>query len=223
MGRTRACDGPFCGFGITTGSKVLKGIQNWRVMCYGTRMSLENAYKTFERGKSESIAWLHNETSSLRTGRVKPDLVDSITIEHYGVQTPLKGLASVSNSDARTLVISPWDPSAIAAIKKALTEAQLGVQPVEDGRMVRLSFSSMTDDVREQTVKMLHKKAEEARVRLRRARDEALSMIRQEKQDGEVTEDDFYEGKKKLDEKIDEANEEISKLVSKKEDEIRVV
>ncbi len=192
-------------------------------MCYGTPMSLENAYKKFEGGKTEALEWFQNETANLRTGRVKPDLVDSIPIEHYGARTPLKGLASVSNSDARTLAISPWDPSAIAAIKKALTEAQLGVQPVEDGRMVRLAFSSMTDDVREQTVKMLHKKAEEARVRLRRARDEALTVIKKEKQASVLTEDDLYEGKKKLDTKIDEASEEISKLVSKKEDEIRAV
>lgn len=192
-------------------------------MCYGIRMSLENAYKKFEEGKTEALEWLQNETATLRTGRVKPDLVDSIVVEHYGARTPLKGLASISNSDARTLVISPWDPSAIASIKKALTEAQLGVQPVEDGHMIRLAFSSMTDEVREQTVRMLHKKAEEARVRLRRSRDEALTVIKKEKQESVLTEDDFYEGKKKLDAKIDEASEEISKLVSKKEDEIRVV
>lgn len=186
-------------------------------------MSLESAYKKFESGKTEALEWLRHESANLRTGRVKPDLVDSIAVEHYGTRTPLKGLASISNSDARTLVIAPWDPSAIASIKKALTEAQLGVQPVEDGRMVRLAFPSMTDEIREQTAKLLHKKAEEARVRLRRARDEALSTVRQEKQGRVITEDDFYEGKKTLDERIDEANEEISTLVSKKEDEIRAI
>lgn len=192
-------------------------------MCYGTPMSLENAYKKFEGGKSEALEWFQNETANLRTGRVRPDLVDSIAVEHYGTRTPLKGLASVSNSDARTLAISPWDPSAMAAIKKALTEAQLSGQPVEDGRMIRLAFPAMTDEIREQTVKMLHKKAEEARVRLRRARDEALLIVRKEKQASVITEDDFYEGKKKLDKKIDEANGDISKLISKKEDEIRTV
>lgn len=193
------------------------------MMCYGTRMSLESAYKKFEVGKEEALEWLWKETAHLRTGRVKPDLVDAVPIEHYGARTPLKGLASVSNSDARTLVISPWDPSAVAAIKKALTEAQLGVQPAEDGRVVRLAFPSMTDEVREQTVKRLHKQAEEARVRLRRARDVALSMVRNEKQESVITEDDFYEGKEKLDTLIDEANEVISKLVSKKEDAIRAI
>lgn len=192
-------------------------------MCYVTLVSLENAYKKFTGGKTEALDWFQNETANLRTGRVRPDLVDSLAVEHYGTRTPLKGLASVSNSDARTLVIAPWDPSAIAAVKKALTEAQLSVQPVEDGRMIRLAFPSMTDEIREQTVKLLHKKAEETRVRLRRARDEALSTIKKEKQDSVITEDDFYEGKKQLDTLIDEANENISKLVSKKEDEIRAM
>lgn len=186
-------------------------------------MSIEKAVEDFEAAQIEAEEWLQNEVGTLRTGRVKPDLVDGVVVELYGARTPLKGVASIAVSDARTMVISPWDPAALAPIKKAITEADLGVQPTEDGRVLRLSFPSLTEERREQTIKMLHKKAEEARVKLRRGRDEALSMLKTEKQDSDITEDDFYEGREKLDKLIDDANKTIDELISKKEEEIRTV
>jgi ribosome recycling factor len=186
-------------------------------------MSLDNAYKQFEEARLEAIEWLKGELRGLRTGRVKPDLVDSVMVEHYGSTMPLKGVANVANSDARTLVISPWDPSALAAIKKAITVANIGVQPIEDGKVVRLSFPSLTEELREQTIKMAHKKAEEARIRLRRGRDESLSLIKKEKTDEQLTEDDFYEGREKLDKLIDKANDDIAAVITAKEAEIKTI
>lgn len=183
-------------------------------------MSLDSAYDQFDLGKIEAIDWLKGEIGGLRTGRVKPDLVIDLVIEHYGTRMPLKGAASVSNSDARTLAITPWDPTAIPAIKKAIVDAQLGVQPIEDGKMLRLSFPSLTEEIREQTVKMLHKKAEAARVRLRRSRDESLEVIRKDKADSAITEDDFYDGREKLDTMINQANADIAAIITKKEKDI---
>lgn len=186
-------------------------------------MSLQAAYKHFEEGEEEALTWLRGETSGLRTGRVKPDFVTNLQVEHYGARNPLQSLASVSSADARTLTITPYDPGAVQAIEKAVTEANLGVNPVVDGKVVRLSFPSLTEEVREQTIRMLHNKAEEARVRLRQTRDEALRVVREEKTDGKLSEDEFYDGKAELDERIDKANKAIEELIQKKEEEIRTI
>ncbi len=177
----------------------------------------------FNLGKEEALEWFQLETVSLRSGRVKPDLVTKLQVEHYGTRNPLQSLAGISSIDARTLAISPYDPGTIRAIEKALADADLGVNPTVDGQIIRLSFPSLTEEVRERTVKQLHKKAEEARVRLRQARDEALKMVREEKEASTITEDDFYNGKEKLDEMIQAANEEIEQLMQKKEEEVRAV
>jgi ribosome recycling factor len=186
-------------------------------------MSLQGAYDCFAEGKEEALEWFRGELTGIRTGRVKPELVDSLPVEYYGTRNPLKGLASISNTDARTLVISPWDPSAVSAIEKTITEVNLGAMPIVDGKIIRLSFPTQTEEAREQTVKMLHKKAEEARIRLRQARDEAMKILKDEKESSAITEDDFYEGREKLDEMIDAANDEIKDWVEKKEEEVRTI
>lgn len=186
-------------------------------------MALQDIYDIFEEASKETREWFGQEIAGMRTGRVTPDIVENIPVEYYGARTPLNGLASISNSDARSLVISPWDAGAAGAIEKALTEANLGVQPNLDGEIIRLVFPSLTEEMREQTIKRLHNKAEEARVRLRQARDEALKLLKEEKEAGRETEDDFYDGKKKLDEMIDAANAEVEKIADKKEEDIKVI
>lgn len=186
-------------------------------------MSLETAYKKFEEEAQSALDWAVEEVAQLRTGRVTGKQIENIQVEHYGTRTPLQGLASISSVDARTLNVQPWDETAIVGIEKALTKAQLGVNPVVDGKIIRLAFPSLTEEIREQTIKQLHKLAEDARVRLRRGRDEALNDIKKEKASGDLTEDDFYDGKKELDERIDAKNKEIADLVSKKEEEIKTV
>ena len=183
-------------------------------------MPLPQAQTVFDTARKDALDWLQNEVGSLRSSRVKPDLVNGISVEAYGSRSQLQSLASVSNSDARTLLISPYDKSTIQAIEKAVTEANLGVQPVTDGQVIRLVFPSLTDEVRQQTIKVLHAKAEEARVKLRQGRDEALRLLKQEKAKSDITEDDFYDGKADLDKRIDTANEEVAQLVSKKEEDI---
>lgn len=186
-------------------------------------MSLPAAYTHFDQGKAEAIAWLQQEIAHLRTGRAKPALVENVTVEHYGTRMPLKGVASIANSDARTLMVSPWDPQAIPAIEKALTVAALGTQPIVDGAIVRLVFPQLTTELRERTVKLLHQKAEEARIRCRIARDEAMKILQTDKQNGALSEDDFYIGKEDLQKSIEETNEVIAGIVTAKEEEIRTV
>lgn len=186
-------------------------------------MSLEQAYKKFSEHRIEALQWFQGELSSLRTGRVTTNLIENLAVEHYGTRTPLQGLASLTTSDARTIVINPWDQTAMTAIEKALTEAQLGVNPVVDNKVIRLSFPSLTEEMRGTTLKMLQRKAEETRVKLRQARDEALTLIRKDKEASAITEDDFYDGRKKLDALIGEANDSIEEIITKKEAEIRTV
>lgn len=186
-------------------------------------MSLQQAYTHFSDAQAEVLDWFQNELTSIRTGRVTTQLIEHLPVEHYGTRTPLQGLASLTVSDARTIVVNPWDPTAMPAIEKALTDAQLGVNPVVDNNVVRLSFPSLTEDARTATIKLLHKKAEEARVKLRQARDEALTTVRREKEAGELTEDDFYDGRAQLDTRIGEANERIAAIITKKEVEIRTL
>lgn len=186
-------------------------------------MPSERALIVFTDKKKEAWEWLTKEVSALRSSRVKPELVAAVMVEHYGTRNPLQSLASVSSLDARTLLISPWDKSATVAIEKALTEANLGVLPIVDGQVIRLSFPSLSQEVREATIKQLHKKAEEARIRLRTGRDDALKGLKRDKENGTISEDEFYTGKEKLDEAIDAANNEIASLVKKKEGEITTI
>lgn len=186
-------------------------------------MSLDHAYTTFSKHQADAMQWLQGELSNLRTGRVTTNLIEGIPIEHYGTRTPLQGLASLGISDARTIVVTPWDPTAMAAIEKALTDAQLGVNPVVDNKVIRLSFPSLTEEMRQTTIKMLHKKAEETRVKLRQGRDEALSLLRKDKEGSTITEDDFYDGRKKLDALIGDANDAIAQIIAKKEEEVRTI
>lgn len=112
-------------------------------------MSLDESYKYFEEASRETKEWLIKELAALRTGRVTPSLVDKLSVESYGNKTPLNGLASISNSDARTLVVSAWDKGTIPAIEKAIVEADLGIQPVAEGEIIRLVFPSLTDNKNE--------------------------------------------------------------------------
>lgn len=186
-------------------------------------MKLDDAYKKFDVGAHETLEWFKKEVGSLRTGRVTPGAVNDIPVEHYGTRTSLQGVASIHSLDARTLQISPWDAAAIPAIQKALTDAQANAQPIVDGKIIRLSFPLMSEEVRAETIKKLHAKAEEARIRLRRCRDGALSTITAGKKEGEITEDEFYNGRRELNTSIEEANETIENLVASKEVEIRAV
>lgn len=186
-------------------------------------MPINKSIAQFELGREDAFEWMKGEVSTLRSGRVTPDIVDSVPVEVYGSRTPLNGLASVVNSDARTLTISPWDPGSIPAIEKAITDAGLGVQPSVDSDVIRLSFPSLTDEVRAQTLKRLHNIAEETRVRLRQSRDEALKTVKEGKEAGDITEDDFFDGRKQLDEAIEKTNTEIVGIVEKKEEEIQAV
>lgn len=186
-------------------------------------MSIPQAETIFNESQKEAFNWFASEIAGLRSGRVKPAIIEDISVEVYGSRNPIKSVASVSNMDARTLVVSPWDKSTISAIEKAIIEANVGVMPTIDGAVLRLSFQSLTEEVRLQTIKALHAKAEETRIRMRKGRDEALKHLKNEKEADNMSEDDFYGGKKYLDELIGKAQDELQKTVNAKEQEIKTI
>ncbi|PIT97837.1 MAG: ribosome recycling factor [Candidatus Andersenbacteria bacterium CG10_big_fil_rev_8_21_14_0_10_54_11] len=184
---------------------------------------MDPSTESFTAEREATLERYGGEIAGIRTGRVAPDTVSGITVEYYGSRTPLLGLASISNLDARTLVISPWDPGAAGAIAKALTEAQLGVQPIVDRDVIRLSFPEMTAEARERAVKELHKRTEEARVRLRQARDEALRVLKAARDAGDATDDDYYDGRAGLDALISQANDQLEALMKAKEADLNTI
>lgn len=186
-------------------------------------MILEESFDLFTTEKRMTLEWYRQEMASIRSGRVTPEVIAQVPVEYYGSRTPLLGLASISNLDARTLAISPWDRGAAGAIAKALTEANLGGRPTVDREVIRLSFPELTTEARAAAVKVLHRRTEEARVRLRQARDEALRKIRLAKESGDATEDDFYDGRQRLDAMISEANDELEVVMKRKEADLQAV
>jgi ribosome recycling factor len=166
------------------------------------------------------IEHLTHEVSALRTGRASPALVEDLEVEAYGTMQPVKALASLSTPEARTLVIEPWDVSVVKAIESAITASGLGVAPVVDGKIIRLNMPMMTEESRQKLVKVLHEKLEEARVAIRRVREEVKKKI--EKQTG-VGQDDIKRDLEHLDKAIKDYNAEIEAVGNKKEAEIMTV
>jgi ribosome recycling factor len=167
--------------------------------------------ESFKQEVEKVFTFLHNEYSRLQTGRASAALVESVNVEAYGQSQPLKAVAGVSIQDARTIIVQPWDASVIGNIESALTKADLGVSPVNDGTVVRLNLPPMTEERRTQLTKVVHSLAEDARISIRQARQTAHDGIKDEEKD----EDRRYTLLEELEKAVKEANEKIE--VSKKE------
>ena len=166
------------------------------------------------------ITWITKEYRGVRTGRATPMLLDNIQVESYGVRVPINQVANVSVEDARSLRITPYDAGQTKDIEKAITDANVGVGVSSDDSGVRLTFPELTSERRAQLVKIAKDKLEEARQRVRGARDEAWNSIQKMEKDGEIGEDEKFRTKDEMQKKIDEANKKLDELLSKKEAEI---
>lgn len=173
----------------------------------------------FER----TLAHLRRELASLRSSRVTPALVEHVMVEAYGTLTPLIELSGITAPEPRLLVVSPWDKTIIKEVQTALQTADLGVQPVVDGALVRLNFPPLTEERRRELVKVMNTKLEEARVAVRAVREEALKHLKEQKTAGSVSEDDFFAAQKELQKAVDEHNETIRQLGADKEKEIMTI
>ncbi|MEK7596433.1 MAG: ribosome recycling factor [Patescibacteria group bacterium] len=168
----------------------------------------------------KAIDWFGHEIISLRTGRANPALVEDLEIDSYGFKAPLKHIAAISAEDARTLIIKPWDKNNVPAIESAVRSSGLNLQPLADKDIVRIIIPELTEERRQTLKKLLKEKLEQAKVSVRRARDEAWSEIQKKERAAEISEDDKFRLKDKMQEKIDEAFKKLEETAGKKEKEI---
>ena len=166
---------------------------------------------------------LRAEAATIRTGRATPALVENVEVEYYGIKTALKALAAISAPEARQLIIQPWDRAALQAIEKAIINSSLGAAPIVDRDLIRLSIPSLTEERRAEFIKLLGKYAEEARIQVRRARDEALKEIERRYKAKEMGEDVRFREKAEAQKIVDETNQEIAAIEAAKEKELRGV
>jgi len=162
---------------------------------------------------------LQVELSGLRTGRASPALVENITVEAYGAPMEMKGVASITVSDAKTIVIQPWDKSLLQAIEKAIRDADIGVNPAVDGAVVRINLPQMTEETRKKLVKTMKEKCEEGRVGLRMVREEAREEVKAQG----LGEDEKFKILEELDKETKSFTEQVDSLAEKKEEEIMTV
>ena len=161
--------------------------------------------------------------ASVRAGRANAGVLDRITVEYYGTPTPLNQVASIGSPDPRTLTIQPWDTSLLRAIEKAIQTSDLGINPQNDGRVIRLAFPQLTQERRQELTKRVRKYAEEGKVALRNIRREAMEDFKKQTKKSEMTEDDQKKMEKELQELTDKRCKDIDELCAKKEQELMAV
>ncbi|MDP2709002.1 MAG: ribosome recycling factor [bacterium] len=171
----------------------------------------------------KAIDFFKKDISSIRTGRANPAMLDGIFVEAYGTKTALVGLASINVPEARCIVITPWDKSITKDIEKAITVADLGVNPVNEGDKIRLVVPQLTEENRKELVKKLNEKMETARIALRQIRDEIKNNIEEAFKSKAVSEDDKFRFIKELDEEINKQNDALKSIKEKKEAEVMTI
>lgn len=174
-----------------------------------------------KKGEMEnSIEHYKEELNQLRTGRASTALVENILVDYYGAKSPMKQVASITIPEPRTIVISPWDKKMLVNIESAIRESQLNLNPNNDGNVIRINIPQLTEDRRKELVKVLNQKAEEARIAIRKHREEVWEEIQEMEKSGKIGEDDKFSGKDKLQKVVDEYNSVIEDIRKKKEDEV---
>ncbi|MCL2077631.1 MAG: ribosome recycling factor [Oscillospiraceae bacterium] len=169
------------------------------------------------------ITGLETEFSTIRAGRANPAVLSKISVDYYGAPTPISGLASVSVSEARILVIQPYDASSLKAIEKAILSSDIGINPTNDGKVLRIVFPQLTEERRKEIVKQINKYGESAKVAVRNVRREALDKFKDMKKKSEITEDDMKDYEKQMQKLTDKNIEKIEKICGDKEKEIMKV
>lgn len=163
---------------------------------------------------------LTEEYSSIRAGRANPGILDKVTVDYYGTQTPINQVAAISVPEARIILIQPWDTSLLSAIEKAIQKADLGINPQNDGKNIRLIFPQLTEDRRKEIVKEVAKLAEEAKISVRNIRRDALDKIKSLKKSSEITEDELKKAEKNIQDFTDKSCEKIDEICNSKKKQI---
>ena len=180
-------------------------------------------FKDYARRMDKALEHLNEEFGAVRAGRANAKVLDRITVEYYGSETPLNGVATISSPDARTLVITPWDTKLLKDIGKAIQMSDLGINPQNDGRVIRLVFPQLTEERRKELVKQIHKYSEGGKVAVRNIRRDAMDHFKKMEKKSEITEDELKQAEKDLQKLTDDSCKKIDDLLAKKEKELMAV
>ena len=177
-------------------------------------------FKDYARRMDKALEHLNEEFGAVRAGRANAKVLDRITVEYYGSETPLNGVATISSPDARTLVITPWDTKLLKEIGKAIQMSDLGINPQTDGRVIRLTFPQLTEERRKDLVKQVKKYAEDAKVAMRNIRRDGMDYVKKLKKNSEITEDDQKKAEKDLQDMLDKMIKKVDEATAVKEKEL---
>ena len=176
--------------------------------------------KEFQRKMEKTLDVLASDFAAVRAGRANAQVLDRITVEYYGVPTPLNQVGTISSPDPRTLVIQPWDTTLLRAIEKAIQVSDLGINPQNDGRVIRLAFPQLTEERRKELIKQVKKYGEDAKVAVRNVRRDAVDYVKKAQKKGELTEDDQKKSEKDIQDLTDKFTKRIDEMCSVKEKEL---
>ena len=177
-------------------------------------------FKDFARRMEGALSHLEEDFGSVRAGRANAKVLDRITVEYYGSETALSGVATISTPDARTLVIQPWDTKLLKEIQKAIQISDLGINPQNDGRVIRLVFPQLTEERRKDLAKQGKKYAEDAKVAMRNIRRDGMDYVKKLKKNSEITEDDQKKAEKDLQDLLDKMIKKVDEALANKEKEL---
>ena len=184
---------------------------------------LKEEYKIYEEKMRKSIDSVAADFAAVRAGRANAAVLDRIMVDYYGSPTPIQQIAAIASPDPRILAITPWDGSALKSIEKAIQNSDLGINPQNDGKCIRLSFPQLTEERRKELVKQIHKYAEGGKVAIRNIRRDAIDHFKKMEKASEITEDELKQAEKDLQKLTDDSCKELDVLLEKKEQELMAV
>ena len=183
-------------------------------------MSVDNVHQTTQERMRKSIEALKHELATIRTGRASPALLDRILVDYFGSPTPVNALATISAPEPRLLTIQPWDRQTLGAIEKAIQKSDLGLNPSNDGTMIRLVIPQLNDERRKELVRLVQRRLEESRVAVRNCRRDAVDQLRKEEKEKGISEDDLHRGQDRLQKLTDQFVGQVDEIGKSKEREI---
>ncbi len=184
---------------------------------------LDDSYKPYEERMKKAIGVLKENLAALRAGRANPAILDKVMVNYYGAPTPINQLGNITVPEARVILIQPWDAQILKEVEKAIQKSDIGINPINDGKFIRLIFPPLTEERRRELVKVVRKEGEEAKVAVRMVRRDAIEFFKGEKKNSRITEDDFKTVEKDVQNLTDKYIAEVDKIIAAKEKEIMEV
>lgn len=181
---------------------------------------METVFAKTKEKMEKCLTALERDYAAVRAGRANPAVLNKVMVDYYGVPTPINQMAAVSVPEARLLVIQPWDASTLRDIEKAINTADIGINPQNDGKVIRLTFPQLTEEHRKSLQKDISKRGEEAKVAIRNVRRDSMDDIKKLKKDNEITEDEQKDAEKKLQDITDDYVKQVESITKKKEEEV---